>query len=92
MATFRKTIEGLQEESTEIKKEVRERTVSYLVAALGVVAGLAWNDAVKALLEFLFPLSSANSLVVKFLYAILVTFVVVLLTVNLVRLLGKEKK
>jgi hypothetical protein len=68
----------------ELRVEVRERTISYIIAAFGFVAGLAWNEAVKALIEFLFPLST-NTLLAKFLYAIVVTIVVVLISVSLVR-------
>ena len=64
----------------ELRKQLREQTVSYVVAALSVVAGLAWNDAVKGLIETFFP-GEANSLVAKFCYAIFITFVVVILTI-----------
>lgn len=33
-------IEKLKEQGDEIKKEVKERTLSYIMAALGLVAGL----------------------------------------------------
>ena len=44
-----------------------------------MVAGLAWNDAVKALIEFVFPVDK-SSIWVKFLYAVIVTAVVVIAT------------
>ena len=59
-------------------KEVRTKTFTYVSTALGLVAGLAWNDAIKALIDLLFPFSK-NALAAKFLYAILITLVVVLL-------------
>lgn len=72
-----------------LKQEVRERTVGYVVAAFGFVAGLAWNDAVQALIREIFPVS-AGSLIAKFGYAIGVTIVVVLVTVYLSRLLKQR--
>jgi hypothetical protein len=73
----------------EIRKEVRERTLSYVVAAFGLVAGLAWNEAVKSLIEYLFPLSQ-NTLLVKFIYAIVVTIFVVFISTQLLKFLKKE--
>lgn len=60
----------------DLQHEVQAKVVSYITAAFGLVAGLAWNEAIKALIEFSFPLSR-NTLVAKFLYASLVTIVVV---------------
>lgn len=63
----------------EIKTHIKDQTAGYLTAALGLVAGLAWNDAIKSLIEVIFPFSSSGILA-KFLYAILITLVVVLLS------------
>lgn len=73
----------------QLKKEIKERSMGYIVAALGVVAGLAWNEAIKGLIDYLFPLST-NSIVAKFIYALLMTLVVVVFTVYLSRLLLKK--
>lgn len=80
----------LKEKGDEIKKEVKERTLSYIVAALGLVAGLAWNEAIKSLIEVLFPMSK-NSIWAKFIYAIFITIVIVVITVYLMRFLGKKE-
>jgi hypothetical protein len=86
----------LKSEIRSVRQEVRNRTVGYIVAALGLVAGLAWNDAIRSLIEYLFPLS-ANSLRAKFVYAVLITLVIVFITVYLMRIaqkdeISKEKK
>ena len=59
-------------------REIRSRTFGYVSTALGLVAGLAWNDAIRVLIESVFPLAR-NTIAVKFLYAVIVTAVVVLL-------------
>ncbi|KKS65022.1 MAG: hypothetical protein UV67_C0020G0012 [Parcubacteria group bacterium GW2011_GWC1_43_12] len=79
----------LKQESQALKKELREKTTGYILAGLGVVAGLAWNEAIKSLIEFLFPLGQ-NSILLKFLYAILITLFVVILSTYIVRLGNKE--
>lgn len=73
-----------------LRAELRERTTGYILAGFGVVAGLAWNEAIKSLIETLFPLSS-NTIIAKFIYAILMTFVVVFLAVYLVRIFKEEE-
>jgi len=75
----------------EIKKEVRQRTSGYILAALGLVAALAWNDAIKGLIEYFFPLNK-NTVLVKFTYAILITFVVVVVSIYLTKLLSDKNE
>jgi ABC-type phosphate transport system permease subunit len=72
------------EESRRIRQEVRQQTMSYIIAAFGLVAGLAWNEAIKAMIERLFK-DAAQSLSAKFLYAIGITLVVVVMTMYLAR-------
>lgn len=72
-------LEKIEQESGRLKNTLRSQTIGYISAALGIVAGLAWNEAIKALIEFLFPLGS-NTLVAKFIYAFVITVFVVFLT------------
>jgi hypothetical protein len=73
---------------SELKKELRGRTFGYVSAALGLVAGLAWNDAIKNMIETIFPLSK-DTIMVKFLYAIIVTIAVVILIKYMDRMFNK---
>src|SRR3990167_8125948 len=70
--------------------EVKERVTSYIVAAFGLVAGLAWNDAIRSFIDFVIPKQS-DTIVAKFIYAVIITFVVVI-TVYLVRLIERKKE
>ncbi|MBI4225078.1 MAG: hypothetical protein HY617_01985 [Candidatus Sungbacteria bacterium] len=74
----------------KLRQEVRERTLGYVIAAFGLVAGLAWNDAVKALIEYMFPLKE-NTISAKIIYAILITLVVVACTMYLNHLFQKDE-
>ncbi|MDA1038256.1 MAG: DUF5654 family protein [bacterium] len=80
---------SIKTQNETVKNEVQEKIVTYMGAAFGFVAGLAWNDAVKALIDTLFPLSK-DGLIAKFIYAILVTVVVVVVTIYLQRILRKR--
>ena len=54
------------------------------MAALGLIAGLAWNEAVKGLIDHIYPLDQ-NGLWAKFIYAIIITLVVVVVSWLLLR-------
>lgn len=56
---------------------VKKQAFSYIIAALGLIAGLAWNDAIKLAIDALYPLP-ANSIAAKFIYAVAMTAIVVL--------------
>ena len=83
-------MKDVKKSSKAVASDVREKTIGYLTAALGLVAGLAWNDAIKAFIEAYYPLSQ-DSLAAKFMYAGLVTVIVVVLTAVVVKL-AKQKE
>ena len=62
-----------------IKEQIKEQTTGYVTAALGLVAGLAWNDAIKSLIEAFLPLSKTG-VIAKFIYALIVTLIVVFIS------------
>lgn len=82
---FKKTIVN-----EKVRKEVRIKTVGYILAAFGLVAGLAWNDAIKSLIEQLFPLDK-DSIWVKFIYAAIITIIAVMISIYLVKF-AEEKE
>lgn len=65
-----------KEEDQTVASQMRERTVGYITAALGLVAGLAWNDAIRSMIDIVYPMKP-NSVIAKFLYAAIITIVVV---------------
>jgi len=82
----------IRTEITGVKEEMRERTLGYILTAFGLVAGLAWNDAVKSFIEHVFPADqTGNTLKAKFIYAVIITTVVVLVSAYLSRLSRKNK-
>jgi C4-dicarboxylate transporter len=82
-------IDGIKKEGDKLRKEVVKRAMGYIVAAFGLVAGLAWNDAIKSLIELFFPLGG-GSVAMKFGYAVLITVILVIVSIYLVRLLRSE--
>lgn len=80
----------IKNKSEEIKKEIRQKTIGYILTALGLVAALAWNEAIKSFIEHFFPMSK-NTLLAKFIYAMVITFIVVIFSISLMRLLDNKK-
>jgi len=78
-----------KELTEELKKTVVSRTIEYIIIAFGLVAGLAWNEAIKGLIDYLFPVT-ANSVLAKFIYAIIITVMVVVISIYLIRVFNKK--
>lgn len=79
-----------------MKKEVLEKLAALITAAFGLVAALAWNDAIKALFkgpcgsegaEALCALSSGG----PWMYAIVVTIIAVFATIWIANVAEKGK-
>ena len=81
--------EKIRQESQTIRREVRKQVTGYILAAFGLVAGLAWNDAIKALIQHFFP-QDKNSLAAQFIYALIITIVVVIVGIYLARLTAEQ--
>jgi hypothetical protein len=79
----------INKERATFKKELRQRLSTYITAAFGLVAGLAWNDAIRSFIEYIFP-NKQNTVTAKFIYAILITILVVIVGTYLLRVLKKE--
>ncbi|MEK7132884.1 MAG: DUF5654 family protein [Patescibacteria group bacterium] len=76
----------------ELKNEMGGKVLAYIGGAFGLVAGLAWNDAIKELIQYAFPLAT-DTLMAKFIYAGLITIVVVVIITYLERIFksGEDK-
>ncbi len=66
------------------REEAKNRSLEYMTAAFGLVAALAWNDAIKSLIEYFLP-ASGKTLWAKFSYAVIITILITALTIYLIR-------
>lgn len=82
---------NLKDKGAELEKEVREKTLGYIITSFGLVAGLAWNDAIKAFIDRFFS-DPGSGLKAKFLYAALLTVIVVTVSLYLSRIFKIERK
>ncbi|MDE2001502.1 MAG: hypothetical protein KGI60_02965 [Patescibacteria group bacterium] len=91
MEPFEDHMRKVVSEGADLTRKVKTQTIGYMLAAFGFVAGLAWNQAIKSLIDYLFPLNG-NSILAQFLYAIIVTAVLVWATIVLLKFSGKDNK
>jgi len=77
----------IKEDMVVVRQEIEDKTAGYIVTALGLVAGLAWNNAIQALIDYFFPANKSGSLWARFIYAIILTLVVVLVSYYVVKIL-----
>lgn len=80
-----------KKEREQLQRELRQRVMTDVATAFGIVAGLAWNETVKSLIEYFFP-HRADTLLAKFIYASLMTIAAVFVTIYLTRLLEKKSE
>ena len=78
-------------ETKNLEREVKKRLTTYIGAGLGLVAGLAWNDAIRSLIESLFP-KSENTILAKFIYALVLTITIVIIIVYLERIIARNRE
>lgn len=79
-----RAVKKIRRESKELQREIRLKTITYVTAALGLVVGLAWNEAIKSVITYLFPLDQ-NTIVAKIIYALLVTVILAFATAYILK-------
>lgn len=80
----------MSEKSNEFKVQLLETFASLITAAFGLVAALAWNEAIKQMVAAVFQ--SSDDLVGLCVYAIIVTVLAVIMTLLIARSLNNAKK
>jgi uncharacterized membrane protein YdbT with pleckstrin-like domain len=74
--------EKVGHDARRVSKKFLEKTGIYLMAGLGLVVGLAWNDAIQALVKELVPIGT-GTVVLKFVYAMIITAVLVVVSMRM---------
>jgi len=69
---------------------IQEKSITLIMGGFGLVAALAWNEAIKSLFENLFK--DKGSIISKFAYASIVTIIVVFVSIYLQKSSKKDKK
>ena len=67
-----------------------DKIAALITAAFGLVAALAWNDAIKAIFKEIF--GTADAITPMLIYAVVVTIAAVVLTIIVARAVANAKK
>ena len=78
-----------EEKPATLKQEILDKMGALVTAAFGLVAALAWNDAIKAIFKEVF--GDESTIVPMLAYAITVTIIAVILIVIVARAVAKAK-
>ena len=78
-----------EEEKPTLKTEILDKISALVTAAFGLVAALAWNDAIKAIFKEVF--GESNTIGPMVLYAVIVTIIAVILTIIVARAVANAK-
>ena len=79
-----------EEKEEPLKVVVYDKIAALITAAFGLIAALAWNDAIKLIFKSVF--GEADSIGPMLIYAIIVTIAAVILTIIVARAVSNAKK
>lgn len=74
----------------ELRTELLKTMISLATAGFGLVAALAWNDAIQSIIKELYP--EGSGVLSKVVYAIVITSFVVLITYILGRMIQETSE
>ncbi len=78
-----------EDTKSPLHREILDKMAALITAAFGLVAALAWNDAIKAVFKEIFGSSDAIGPMLA--YAISITIIAVILTIIVARAAAKAK-
>ncbi|MEL7670255.1 DUF5654 family protein [Methanobacterium sp.] len=81
------SLKHLQPSKSKILRPKNEVSPALITAAFGLIAALAWNPAIQALI--LLYIGTGNALMGLFIYAIIVTIIALIATYAIARSLAK---
>ena len=73
-----------------MRNEVIDKLTILVTSAFGLVAALAWNEAIKAIFKEIF--GAADIIVAMVIYAIVITIIAVLVTIWVARVANRTKE
>ena len=87
-------MDKLKKEADEIKKQFAKQVLTLVTSGFGLVAALAWNEVIKEIVDvYIKPFFGEGSgLVSLFIYALFVTVLVVIVTYQLSKIVGKDEE
>lgn len=77
----------MKDQVTEMNSQVGETIATLVTTAFGLIAALAWNDAIKAIIvQFI---GAGNGIMGLLIYAVSITIIAVIATILIARVIAK---
>ncbi|OGD84885.1 hypothetical protein A3B51_01375 [Candidatus Curtissbacteria bacterium RIFCSPLOWO2_01_FULL_41_18] len=78
----------------KLRQELIKQMVILSTSGFGLVAALAWNDAIQAFVKEYIDkyISVGSGIISRFIYAIVITIFAVIITYQLTKISGEEEK
>jgi len=83
------TIQKANNKIRKTRQQVYFQTATLINSAFALVAALAWNEAIKALIDRVVP--SGSALYSKFIYALVLTIIVVVVSMRFTKIIEQNK-
>ncbi|MGV8143905.1 MAG: DUF5654 family protein [Methanothermobacter sp.] len=77
----------MKEEIKDVKGQVLQTIATLITTAFGLIAALAWNEAIKAIITQYF--ATDNGIMGLLIYAVLITIIAVIATIVIARVIAK---
>ena len=78
----------MKESANNVKSEVMATIATLVTTAFGLIAALAWNSAITAIVNLYFP--AGNGINGLLIYAVLITIIAVIVTLIIGRLISSK--
>ena len=79
-------------EIKQLQLETLAKMSDLATAGFGLVAALAWNEAIQSLVNSVLPKNSSGGITAQIIYAIIITAAVVFITMRLGKMTSKAKE
>lgn len=77
----------MKDKATEMKSQVGETIATLVTTAFGLIAALAWNETIKAIIiQFI---GKGNGITGLLIYSIVITIIAVIATILIARIIAK---
>ena len=87
-----KITEPTIKEIKQLKLETLTKMSDLATAGFGLVAALAWNEAIQSLVNSILPKNSSGGITAQIIYAVIITAVVVFVTMRLGKMTNAAKE
>ena len=78
----------------KFRRELLKQMVTLSTAGFGLVAALAWNEAIQAFVQQYIDkyISVGSGIISRFIYAVIITMIAVFVTYQLTKIVGEEEE